>query len=164
MSLALILILIFVGLLLVLLEILVIPGLVVGIAGFALIVFSVWEAYHVYGSPTGHYVLAGTLVFSILSIALVFKSNTWNKLMLKTKISSKVNEIDETSIHTGDIGKSISRICPAGKAVFNNEFFEVHTNGDFIDPDIAVKETASINVIVDRFISNIILLKRLNPC
>lgn len=152
MSLTLIIILILAGLLFVLLEILVIPGAVVGIAGFGMIVFSVFEAYHVYGSPTGHYVLAGTFIAIILTIVYVFKSNTWSRLMLKTRISGRVNEIDESLIHTGDIGKAISRISPSGKAVFNNEFFEVHTNGDFID-----QET---EIVVSQLIENKIFVKR----
>lgn len=153
MSLTLIIILIIAGLLFVLLEVLVIPGTtVVGIAGFALIAFSVWEAYHVFGSPIGHYILSGTLVLTIFTIVYAFKSNTWNKIMLKTEISSKVNEIDETQIHPGDIGKAVSRISPSGKAVFNNEFYEVHTNGDFID-----QET---EIVVSQLIDNKVFVKR----
>ncbi|MBK6963613.1 MAG: hypothetical protein IPH20_06585 [Bacteroidales bacterium] len=146
MSLTLIIILIIAGLLFVLLEVLVIPGTtVVGIAGFALIVFAVWEGYHVFGSPTGHFIMAGTVFLTILAVVLAFKSNTWNKLMLKTEISGKVNEIDTEKIHEGDVGKAVSRITPAGKAVFNNEFFEVHTNGDFIDQEMEVVVTQIVD-------------------
>ena len=153
MSLTLIIILIVAGLLFVLLEVLVIPGTtVVGIAGLGLIVFSVWEAYHVFGAPIGHYILTGTLILSILTIVVAFKSNTWNRLMLKTEISSKVNVIDETAIHPGDVGKAISRICPSGKAVFNNIFFEVHSNGDFIDQDT--------EIVISQITDNKILVKR----
>ncbi|MFH1119208.1 MAG: NfeD family protein [Bacteroidota bacterium] len=153
MSLTLIIILIVAGLLFVLLEVLVIPGTtVVGVAGLILIAFSVWDAYHVFGSPTGHYVLAGTIIMSLTVIYLAFKSNTWNRLMLRTEINSKVNEIDFNRISEGDAGKAVSRISPSGKAVFNNEFFEVHTNGDFID-----QET---EVIVSHIIDNKIFVKR----
>lgn len=134
MSLTLIVILIVAGLLFILLEILVIPGTtVVGIAGFALMVFAVWEGYHVYGNQTGHLILAATALLTVISGYLAFKSDTWNRLMLKTEISGKVNEIDTEKVHPGDAGKSVSRITPSGKALINGEFFEVHTNGDFID-------------------------------
>ena len=152
MSLTLIIILIVAGLLFVLLEVLVIPGTtVVGIAGFALIVFSVWEGYHVFGSPTGHFILLGTLILSVLTIVLAFKSNTWNRLMLKAEISGKVNEIDPEKIHEGDTGKAVSRITPAGKAFFNNEFFEVHTDGDFIDQEM--------EIVVTKIVDNKIFVK-----
>lgn len=153
MSLTLIIILIIAGLLFIMLEVLVIPGTtVVGIAGFALLVFSIWEAYHVYGTPSGHYILTGTLVLSGIVIYLSFKTNTWNRLMLNTEITGKVNEIDNSKIHVGDEGKAISRISPSGKAVIHNEFFEVHTNGDFID-----QET---EIVVSQLIDNKIFVKR----
>jgi membrane-bound ClpP family serine protease len=152
MSLTLIIILIVAGLLFVLVEVLVIPGTtVVGIAGFALIVFAVWEGYHVFGSPTGHFILLGTFLLSVFSVFLAFKTDTWSRIMLKTEISGKVNEIDTEKIHEGDVGKAVSRITPAGKGVFNNEFFEVHTNGDFIDQEM--------EIIVTQIVDNKIFVK-----
>ncbi|HOP12717.1 MAG TPA: hypothetical protein PLH09_01975 [Lentimicrobium sp.] len=153
MSLTLIIILIIAGLLFLLLEVLVIPGTtVVGIAGFALIVFSVWESYHVFGSPTGHFVLIGTIFFTILTVYLVLKSKTWNKIMLKTEISGKVNEIDSTKVQAGDPGVTVSRLTPGGKALINNEYYEVHTNGEFIDQEseIIVTHLADNKIFVKR--------------
>ncbi|HPR25649.1 NfeD family protein [Lentimicrobium sp.] len=153
MSLTLIIILIIAGLLFLLLEVLVIPGTtVVGIAGFALIVFSVWESYHVFGSPTGHFVLIGTIFFTILTVYLALKSKTWNKIMLKTEISGKVNEIDSTKVQAGDPGVTVSRLTPGGKALINNEYYEVHTNGEFIDQEseIIVTHLADNKIFVKR--------------
>ncbi|GAP44494.1 NfeD-like C-terminal, partner-binding [Lentimicrobium saccharophilum] len=153
MSLTLIIILIIAGLLFLLLEVLVIPGTtVVGIAGFALIIFSVWESYHVFGSPTGHFVLLGTIFFTILTIYLALKSKTWNRIMLKTEISGKVNEIDTTKVQAGDTGISVSRLTPGGKALINDEYYEVHTNGEFIDQEseIVVTHLADNKIFVKR--------------
>lgn len=153
MSLTLIIILIIAGLLFLLLEVLVIPGTtVIGIAGFALIVFSVWESYHVFGSPTGHFVLIGTIFFTILTVYLALKSKTWNKIMLKTEISGKVNEIDSTKVQAGDPGVTVSRLTPGGKALINNEYYEVHTNGEFIDQEseIIVTHLADNKIFVKR--------------
>ncbi len=139
MSLTLIIILIIAGLLFLLLEVLVIPGTtVVGIAGLGLIAFSVWESYHIFGSVTGHIVLAGTILLTILTIFLSLKSKTWNRLMLTTEVGGRVNEIDADQVKAGDIGKSISRLAPAGKALINDEYFEVHTNGQFIDQETEI--------------------------
>lgn len=153
MSLTLIIILIIAGLLFLLLEVLVIPGTtVVGIAGFALIIFSVWESYHVFGSPTGHFVLLGTIFFTLLTIYLALKSKTWNRIMLKTEISGKVNEIDTTKVQAGDTGISVSRLTPGGKALINDEYYEVHTNGEFIDQEseIVVTHLADNKIFVKR--------------
>ena len=153
MSLTLIIILIIAGLLFLLLEVLVIPGTtVVGIAGFALIIFSVWESYNVFGSPTGHFVLLGTIFFTILTIYLALKSKTWNRIMLKTEISGKVNEIDSTKVQAGDSGISVSRLTPGGKALIKDEYYEVHTNGEFIDQEyeIVVTHLADNKIFVKR--------------
>jgi membrane-bound ClpP family serine protease len=153
MSLTLIIILIVAGLLFLLLEVMVIPGTtVVGVAGFALIAFSVWESYHTFGTPIGHFVLLGTIFFTILTIYLSLKSKTWNKIMLKTEVDGRVNEIDTNNIKVGDSGVSVSRLAPSGKAIFNDEYFEVHTNGEFID-----QET---NILVTHFLDNKVFVKR----
>lgn len=153
MSLTLIIILIIAGLLFLLLEVMVIPGTtVVGVAGFALIAFSVWESYHTFGTPLGHFVLLGTIFFTILTIYLSLKSKTWNKIMLKTEVDGRVNELDTNHIKVGDSGISVSRLAPSGKAIFNDEYFEVHTNGEFID-----QET---NILVTHFLDNKVFVKR----
>lgn len=155
MSLTLIIILIIAGLLFLLLEVMVIPGsTVVGVAGFALIAFAVWESYHTFGTPIGHFVLLGTIFFTILTIYLSLKSKTWNKIMLKTEVDGRVNEIDTNNIKVGDSGVSVSRLAPSGKAIFNDEYFEVHTNGEFID-----QET---NILVTHFLDNKVFVKRKN--
>jgi membrane-bound ClpP family serine protease len=58
--------------------------------------------------------------------------------MLKTEVNGRVNEIDTNLVKTGDSGKTVSRLSPAGKAIINDEYFEVHTNGEFIDQETDV--------------------------
>lgn len=153
MSLTLIIILIVAGLLFLLLEVMVVPGTtVVGVAGFALIAFSVYESYHVFGTPTGHFILLGTISFTILTIYLSLKSKTWNKIMLKTEVVGRVNEIDENVVKAGDSGITVSRLSPSGKAIINDEYFEVHTKGEFIDQDT--------EVVVTQLFDNKIFVKR----
>ncbi|MEI8202277.1 MAG: hypothetical protein WCH34_04645 [Bacteroidota bacterium] len=115
------------------LEILVVPGLILGIAGLGLVVFGIYNSYSYYGAFAGHLTLISTLSFTILLLVLTLRSKTWNKLKLKTQNQGKVNIIDESKVKSGDIGISISRLAPSGKAEFSNEFFEVRTFGEFID-------------------------------
>lgn len=132
----LILVLIVVGFLCLVLEILVIPGAgVAGVIGFILIAVGVWQGYVNYGSPLGHYILASTIAGGVLTLVFALRSKTWQKVMLKSEIDGQVNVFEESSVKIGDTGKTISRLVPAGKALINNEYFEVRTVGDFIDPD-----------------------------
>jgi membrane-bound ClpP family serine protease len=131
-----IIILILVGLLFLILEVVVIPGTtVVGIVGFILMIVAVWQTYLVYGSTSGHLVLGGTLVLTLVGLRFALRSKTWDKVMLKSNIDGRANIIPEGSIKVGDVGISSSRIVPTGKALINDQYFEVCSSGEFIDPE-----------------------------
>jgi len=86
-----IIILILVGLLLLILEILVIPGSgIAGIMGFILMAVGIWLAYTRQSVQAGHITLAVTLGINLLGLVLILRTKTWKKIMLKTKIDSKV--------------------------------------------------------------------------
>jgi len=80
-------------------------------------------------------------LLSAITVYLALKSKTWNRIMLRTEISGKVNEIDAEKVNPGDCGKTVSRLCPGGKALINDEYFEVHTNGEFIDQETEIEIT-----------------------
>jgi len=144
---------IIIGLIVLALEILVIPGVgIAGVIGFILIAIGIWQAYSGYGMLAGHLVLAGTIVLTVITLVLSLRGKTWRKLALSTAIDSKVNVIDHELIKTGDTGKTVSRLAPMGKALINGEFYEVSTNGDFIDQqtEIVVEKIEYNKVIVKR--------------
>jgi membrane-bound ClpP family serine protease len=144
--------LIIIGLIVLALEILVIPGGIAGVIGFILIAVGIWQTYSGHGMLAGHLVLAGTFVLTVITLVLSLRSKTWKKLALSTAIDSKVNVIDHELIKTGDTGKTVSRLAPMGKALINGEFYEVSTNGDFIDQqtDIVVEKIEYSKIIVKR--------------
>lgn len=131
--------LILIGLAFLLLEILVIPGTgVAGIVGFLLIGIGVWQAYSYYDATTGHWVLAGTILGTVAVLAYSLRAKTWRRVALKSEIKSRVNIIDEENLKPGDVGKSVSRLVPGGKAVFNKVYYEVRTMGEFVDPGVEI--------------------------
>ena len=129
-------ILILVGILMLLLEILVIPGSgVAGIIGFGLMVAGIWLAYARIGVQAGHITLGVTVGVNIIGLLLALRSKTWNKAMLSTKIEGKVRTIDKGNLTVGDVGLTVSRCAPMGKAIFDNNFFEVSAYSEFIDEE-----------------------------
>lgn len=139
MSWIIILILIALGILFLLLELLIIPGTsFVGIIGLVALVLSVYQTFVVFGTSWGIVSLIGTTAVSIALLVLSLRSRTWKKAMLSTSINSKVN-LGAEKYEVGDEGKSISRINPMGKAQFGNEYVEVSTFGDFIDPNSLIR-------------------------
>ena len=146
MSWLLIIILIVLGLLFLLLEVLVIPGTTLaGILGFGALFVGIWQAYASKGIVAGHITLGSTIVVTIISLYFSFKTGTWKRMALKSTVEGKMDQLEGLDIKVGDIGTSISRLAPSGRAIFNNEIIEVHTFGEFIDQEkelivISVKE------------------------
>ena len=66
-----IIILILVGLLFIILEVLVVPGLIMGLIGVSLLVLGVYESYSKYGSTAGNLTVFGTVVL-LHSLLLLF--------------------------------------------------------------------------------------------
>lgn len=134
--------LIIIGLIFLILEILVVPGsTIVGVVGFILMAIGIWQTYLVYGSETGHYVLAGSVILTLGALALSLRSKTWNRAMLHTEINSKTNVYDPDKVKPGDEGKAISRLVPMGKAFINNDYFEVRSSGEFVDQETEIVVT-----------------------
>jgi len=139
MSWTLIIVLLLAGLLLLLLEMLVVPGATIfGVLGFLLLGTSIWQAYAAHGTPEGHYFLIATILVTVLLLSLALKSKTWKRAMLDTEVKSKVNVIEEGKVKPGDEGKTISRLAPVGKAVINDEYYEVHSLGEYIEPQTPI--------------------------
>ncbi|MBP7260760.1 MAG: NfeD family protein [Bacteroidia bacterium] len=140
MVLAVILLLIIIGIALVLVEILVIPGTTVaGFLGFLLYVIGVLFTYDHYGRVAGHITLATTTVISLAFIYFALRSDFWKRFQLNSSLEGSVNDLDIGDIEAGDRGEALSALRPSGNALINNEIFEVTTNGEFIDAHTEVE-------------------------
>jgi len=145
-----IVVIILLGLAALLLEILVLPGGVVGITGTLFIVAGIILAYVRMGATAGTITLAATVLFIIFIIIMMFRKKTWKRVMLEDNITGKMNVIDESKISVGMTGIAVSRLAPAGKGKFNNEIEEVHSSHGFIDvgKEIIITKIESNKIIV----------------
>ncbi len=142
MDLIFIIILLVIGIILIVLELVAIPGTTIsGIAGIILTVWGIVEVFTEYGSLWGGLITTFAALFCIGLFVWSLKTKTWKRFAQKTEISSKVNEI-ETTVNVGDKGKTITRLAPAGTALINGERMEVYTSTSFVDPntDIEVEQ------------------------
>jgi len=133
MAIGVIIALIILGIICIILEILVIPGGVVGIIGFLMMAGGVVAAYLQHGAVAGNITLIATVMVTIFGIVFILRSKSWRKLVLETKIESKMNEIDHSKIRIGIEGVAVSRLAPTGKGKFGDEIVEVVSSHDFID-------------------------------
>jgi membrane-bound ClpP family serine protease len=152
---SLIIFLIVVGIILVLLEFLVIPGTTISaIAGLLLISSGIYLSYTNLGSNTGHLVFAGTAIATTLAIIFSLRSKTWKKAMLNTEITGVANTYEMTKIQVGDKGITMSRLAPMGKVMVNDNVYEAKTFSQFVD------QKTEIEII--KIEQNIIIVKPLN--
>ena len=135
-----ILLLIVLGIILLLVEVTILPGITIaGIGSFVLLVFSVYLAFTSYGSLIGFVTLAFVLIVSPLIVYFLFKGRAGKSMVLNTVISGVANEIDPAKVKVGDIGITVSRLAPMGKIKVNDEIVEVKSTGAFINPGEKVK-------------------------
>lgn len=137
---AIIIILILTGLLLLVLEFFVLPGITIaGIGGVIMIGSGVYIGYSKYGSSTGNIIVAITLLALIVVIGIALRSRTWNKLMLNTTITGSIETVSESLIHAGDKGIAITRLNPIGNVRVNGQEVEARCPGNFVDAQTPVE-------------------------
>ncbi len=140
MSLLAIILLILLGLVLLLIEFAVIPGITIaGIGGFLMLIGSVYIAFTEYGTVAGLITLSVVLIAAPLMIYYFFKSKQGKKMILESSINGKVETVNNEKLKVGDTGKSIGRLAPSGKVRVNGEVLEAQSTGSFIDHNTEIK-------------------------
>ena len=135
-----ILLLLVFGLLLILAEVIFIPGTTIfGVLGFATSVIGLYLSYRQLGTTVGTAVLTGYAGVAFVALYFGFKSNVWRRFALTSRISSRVNEEARFPLRVGDRGKALSALRPSGKAEFKDGIAEVHSLGNFIDVGCTVE-------------------------
>lgn len=136
----LILFLLLLGDLLILAELLIIPGTIfTGLLGLGSIVWSCYLA-HVNISPTSSIIIFIVNIV-VLAIATIFllRAKTWRKLSLDTKIEGHVdNKPEDKGLYVGQQGQTSTRLSPIGKAEFGGNTVEVISENGVIDPKTQV--------------------------
>lgn len=150
MTLTSIALLILLAIFLLIMEILFVPGMVLGIISVVLMIVGIIVSYKDYGTTVGTLVLAGTAVVTLAAVYLAFKSNMWKKIGVRSTMEGKANLQQEDACKIGDTGKTISRLNPIGKAIINNLMLEVQTQDGFIDEqkDIVVIKIQHTKIFV----------------
>jgi len=137
MSLGLVIFLILLGLFLLVIEVLLIPGITIaGIGGALCMIAGIIIAFVSLGTITGVIVLLVTVVLTVITVVLMLKADTWKRLMLTKTIDGKVDLInkEEGKVKPGDAGITVTRLAPGGKVMVNGEYYEAKSIDMLIDP------------------------------
>lgn len=147
--------LIAVGLLLIFIEIILIPGFgIAGLLGTGALVGSCFYADKTFGEPVSTIVIIINVLLVTAITIYVLRAKTWKKFQLKANITSKAGTDAEETLSVGDTGRTTSRLAPMGTARFNGKTYEVKSLEGYVDND----EDVSVVLIED----NKILVKKIN--
>jgi len=132
--------LIIIGLALLVIELIFIPGTtIVGIIGFLCVVSGLVLTFNNFGNTVGWVASGGTAIFSAAVFLYAFKSGAWSKFALKGRIDSKVNQDKPIELEVGDEGIARSTLRPIGKGEFKDELFEVSSLGELVPTDSKIR-------------------------
>lgn len=132
--------LIVIGILLIVIEIIFIPGTtIVGIFGFLCLIAGISMSFSEFGTSIGWMATSVTTLILGAVVFYSFKTGAWKRFTLKQSIDSKVNEDQPILLEVGIIGEARSALRPMGKAEFDGVEFEVRSLGRLIETHSKIK-------------------------
>jgi membrane-bound ClpP family serine protease len=137
-----IVILLLLALIMILVEIIFIPGTTLfGIIGFILAVAGIYCSFRYLGSANGLSIMVGFMIVTAVALYISFKTSLWKRFALNKNIHSRVNDEYKVKLTIGETGRTISALRPSGKAEFENGIVEVHSLDKFLDEKCRIKIT-----------------------
>lgn len=141
--------LVVVGILLLVAEIVLLPGTTV--AGFfSLLAFvgAAWTGFSHYGTAGGLIVSAAIAVLAAVAVYYSLKAKTWQRFALERKIDGVSLPDPSTTVKVGDRGVTVTRLAPMGRVRIGDETYEAKTPDAYVDPRREVEVTGFDNSCV----------------
>lgn len=155
MTLFIIILLILLGVVLLLIEFALIPGVTIaGIGGMILFGYSIYLAFSEYGTWAGIITLLAIVIIVPVLFYKFFKGRFGKKMQLRSTITGKARTIDKHKVKAGDKGVALTRLAPIGKVSVENETYEGKSTGHIID--------AGTEIEVIKVLNNQIIVKPIN--
>jgi membrane-bound ClpP family serine protease len=134
--------LIILGLVLLIAEIIFIPGTTVaGVLGALMTVAGIYLSFDFFGDSVGAIILSISVFTASISIYYSFSTKTWEKLALHDTLEkpAKEEEAEKNKIFVGNTGIAKTDLRPVGTGVFGGEFFEVTVMRGYIHAGTGIK-------------------------
>ena len=127
--------LIIVGVLLLVAELVLLPGIsVAGIGAFLSLAVAAVYGFFLYGILGGSVVLAAIIIVAVAAVVISLRANTWQRLSLKSTI--------------GQRGETLTRLAPMGKVQVGDVTVEAKSVDAYIDPRQVVEVIGYDNTAV----------------
>ena len=134
-----IILLIFFGLLFLVAELVLLPGVTVG-AALALLCdgCAIWLAFRDFGTGGGAAAIVAVLLLSLLVTVVSLRAKTWQRFSLRQQIrssSTPVSPAEELHIR----GTTLSRLSPMGRIEIGGRAYEAKSAVGYVDPQREVE-------------------------
>jgi membrane-bound ClpP family serine protease len=128
-----IVLLIVLGLLFLLAELLLLPGVSIG-GILAMVCYggAIWYAFDSLGVVAGVWTIVAVAVISLVSLIFSLRAKTWQRFTLKQEIDSTSMPSPELELSVGATGVTVSRLSPMGKVNINGKVYEAKSADVFI--------------------------------
>ncbi|MEB2782206.1 NfeD family protein [Algoriphagus persicinus] len=143
--------LLIIGLVLLLAEVLFVPGTtVVGIFGLAVSLAGVVYAFLSFEAEIAWWITSVAVILNLAAIVYGFNSGVWNRFSLKSAIRGGAFDGRTDALQIGMPGKTISDLKPIGKASFGDVIYEVKSENGFIpvETDITIIKIENNKILV----------------
>lgn len=131
--------LLIIGLILLLIEVLFVPGTtIIGIFGLAVSLAGVIYAFSAYESETAFWIVGIAAILNLIAVWYGFSSGVWNRFSLKSSMKGGAFDGRTLGLSIGMTGVAVSDIKPIGKASFGENSYEVKSEDGFIEVGKAV--------------------------
>lgn len=144
--------LVLLGVLLLIAELVLLPGLsIAGICALGSYFGASYLAFTRFGTTVGIVVIISIIILSVVATVVSLKSRTWHKFALNDEIKGTSQIKPETEgVKKGDVGVTVTRLAPMGKVRIGAHIFEAKSYDVFVDQsvDVEVVDFDNFNVIV----------------
>lgn len=146
----LILILVLIGVLLLVAELVLLPGIsVAGIGSLLAFGAAIFYAFIQYGVLIGLVTLTAAVLLSVLAVFISLRANIWQRLSLKATIDSTSTPTpQQNNILVGQTGTTLTRLAPMGKVRVGEVTAEAKTIDGYINPRQSVEVIGFENTVV----------------
>lgn len=146
-----IILLVLFGLLFLVAELVLLPGVSIG-AVLSLVCYgsSIYLAFKDFGVAGGVAVILVIGVLSLVAIVVSLRAKTWQRFSLKQQIRSSSMPAPEHEVQIGERGTTLSRLSPMGKVEIAGRIYEAKSLDAYVDPrrEVEVVGFENFSVIV----------------
>lgn len=141
------------GVILMLVEVLFVPGTtLVGILGILVTGVGVYYGFISFETGTAVTILGLAVLVNVLVIVYGFKSGVWNKFSLKDTITSRSFDGRLAGLEVGQKGRTVSDFRPYGKVEIADRIYEAKSEVGFISTgtEVYIEKLEDNRIIINK--------------